>query len=105
METKLVDSNISLLVKQELRKTEKITKMYNSLILNLVLLFLLILGIGSILYMKYNDKNNNNKNKDEEIKKRNNLLEKVANMQYTQNNMNKEENGLITNFPIFSNIL
>ena len=105
METKLVDSNISLLVKQELRKTEKITKMYNSLILNLVLLFLLILGIGSILYMKYNDKNNNNKNKDEEIKKRNNLLEKVANMQYVQNNINKDKNGLITNLPIFSNIL
>ena len=104
METKLVDSNISLLVKQELRKTEKITKMYNSLILNSVLFIVLIIGIGGILYMKYNEKHNND-NKSEEIKKRNSLLEKVANMQHVQNNINKDKNGLITDLPIFSNIL
>ena len=104
MEGKLVDNNISLLVKQELRKTEKITKMYNSLILNSVLVIILIIGIGGILYIKYNDKQHND-DKGEEIKKRNSLLEKVANMQYVQNNMNKDKNGLITSLPIFSNIL
>ena len=104
MESKLVDGNISLIVKQELRKTENITKMYNSLILNSVLFILLIVGIGCILYMKYNEKQNSD-NKSEEIKKRNRLLEKVANMQYVQNNINKDKNELITNLPIFSNIL
>mgnify|MGYP001160267266 CR=1 FL=1 len=104
MENKLVDSNISLIVKQELRKTEKITKLYNSLILNSVLFLILIIGIGGILYMKYNEKQNNDY-KREEIKKRNSLLEKVANMQYVQNNINKDKKGLITNLPIFSNIL
>lgn len=104
MESKLVDSNISLIVKQELRKTENITKMYNSLILNSVLFILLIVGIGCILYMKYNEKHNSN-NKSEEIKKRNSLLEKVVNMQYVQKNINKDKNELITNLPIFSNIL
>ena len=53
MESKLVDSNISLIVKQELRKTEKITKMYNSLILNSVLFILLIVGIGGINNKNY----------------------------------------------------
>ena len=78
--------------------------MYNSLILNSVLFIVLIIGIGGILYMKYNEKHNND-NKSEEIKKRNSLLEKVANMQHVQNNINKDKNGLITNLPIFSNIL
>tara|TARA_A100001015_G_scaffold201724_1_gene225223 strand:+ start:2146 stop:2460 length:315 start_codon:yes stop_codon:yes gene_type:complete len=104
MESKLVDNNISLLVKQELRKTEKIAKMYNSLILNSVLFIILIIGIGGILCMKYNEKHNND-SKSEEIKKRNSLLEKVANMQHVENNINKDKNGLITNLPIFSNIL
>ena len=73
METKLVDSNISILVREELRKTEKITKMYNSLILNIGLLGLFIIVLGGILYTRYNDKKNTDvKNK---IEKRNKLLE------------------------------
>ena len=103
METKLVDSNISILVREELRKTEKITKMYNSVILNIGLLELFIIVLGGILYTRYNDKKNTDvKNK---IEKRNKLLEKVANMQKVGSNENKERNNLITDFPIFSNIL
>ena len=103
MESKLVDNKISILVRQELRKTEKIAKMYNSLILNIGLLGLFIMVIGGILYMRYNDKKNSNS--IEEVNKRNKLLEKVANMQDIRNNENKEKHDLITNFPIFSNIL
>ena len=103
MESKLVDNNISILVRQELRKTENIAKMYNSLILNIGLLGLFIMVIGGILYMRYNDKKNSDDS--EENYKRNKLLEKVANMQHNHNNKNKEKHDLITNFPIFSNIL
>jgi heme/copper-type cytochrome/quinol oxidase subunit 2 len=103
MESKLVDSKISMLVREELRKTEKITNLYNSFILNIVLLLLFIIVIGGILYMRYNDKKNSDGS--EENYQRNKLLEKVANMQHTHNNKNKEKHDLITNFPIFSNIL
>tara|TARA_A100001015_G_C14379529_1_gene477420 strand:- start:97 stop:408 length:312 start_codon:yes stop_codon:yes gene_type:complete len=103
MESKLVDSKISMLVREELRKTEKITKLYNSLILNIGLLVVFIIVIGGILYMRYNDKKNSDGS--EENYKQNKLLEKVANMQHTHNNKNKEKHDLITNFPIFSNIL
>ena len=103
MESKLVDNKISILVRQELRKTENIAKMYNSLILNIGLLGLFIMVIGGILYMRYNDKKNSKS--IEEVNKRNKLLEKVANMQDIRNNENKEKHDLITNFPIFSNIL
>ena len=103
MDTNLVDSNISILVREELRKTEKITNLYNSFILNIVLLLLFIIVIGGILYMRYNDKKNNNGS--QENYKRNKLLEKVANMQHINNTENKEKHDLITDFPIFSNIL
>ena len=69
MESNLVDSNISILVREELRKTEKITNLYNSFILNIVLLLVFIIVIGGILYMRYNDKKNNSSDQENYGKK------------------------------------
>lgn len=99
----LIDNNVNLLITDELKKSEKIMKIYNSIILNAGLLLIFVITIGSILYIKYKDKNNKDRRVEEE--KRSNLLEKVANMQYINKNQTKKVNNLITDLPIFSNIL
>lgn len=101
----LVDYTIRNALKNELKKSEVVNNIYNSLILNISLLIILFLGLGIILYIKYKEKNNEN-NCDDVKKSR--LLNKISNMKYDLD-INKEyeskKKGLITNLPVFSTIL
>lgn len=90
---RLVEKNIKDLLNYNLKNCQQLKYKYNSLIYNLLLLFILVSVIGLFLYYKYNDNT-----------KENRINRNITKQEYIMSNLRKYQNiknKQLTNLPSF----
>ena len=98
MTNSLINSNVYSYINHELKKANDVNILYNTLILNVSLFTVFLIGGSIFLYYRYNNKIQKSDTYEQE--KRDALLEKMVKLE----NINKEDN-LLTSLPIFSSTL
>tara|TARA_Y100000389_G_scaffold121028_1_gene118406 strand:- start:5047 stop:5346 length:300 start_codon:yes stop_codon:yes gene_type:complete len=99
MDPKLIDANTLRFFKNELIKSDHIKQLYNNLLLNSCLFFILILALGITLYVRYTSKQQTTF--EEAKQERITLLSKIVNLKTSV----KSDESLITNLPKFETML
>ena len=99
MDPKLIDGNTFRFVKNELIKSDHIKQLYNNLLLNSALFFILILALGITLSVRYTSKQQTTV--EEATRTRNTLLSKIVNLKTRVNT----DDSLITGLPKFETML